>query len=308
MSTTVTSINIVKDEFQNQDGVIGYDSEYVVAFTGAYSAKNISEATGVPKYNDGRTDDNRVYAQNIAIDLVDGEYGDDDATQKAATVKVRWAMKSLEYNLDIFSQYDIEVGGTDITEAKHYDADGLSVVNSAGDLYHPLPEGPIRGCDITITKNERTNPVAKCVTYSYTTNAAAWFGVVGIGQGCFGKIVARRRSFVNSIGLIVYYWEVTYPIRIKRDGWKLMLLDNGFHKLVGTAPNQKKIKIVAPDGADYTVPQPLDGAGGAIDTAANPDWTPVFFPPDGRNMCDATNWNALNLPNPFVDPPAPIGG
>jgi hypothetical protein len=286
------------------DGDTGpwYTSIYKVQFTGTWSAAALNTAGGsLPLHLSGRTDDIRVYASDIKVTLDPDESFDESlTTKKQAIYTVDYKMRSLTYDINPLNRpAEIEWGGSDQQNFSNYDITGAPIVNSAQDFYDSIPGQPVRGGELTITKNEQSNPYNKCINYSYTCNSDQWY-LVAPGIGLIGKISARKIYESVSTNLsptgFMTYWQVQYPIKLKRDGWNFKPISAGWNQYTDAGP---KMPILNPTTMQsYSVVQPLDRNGRALDTTG--PWVPVIFPTNGYKMIENAAWATLSLPNPFL--------
>src|SRR5690606_29650508 len=144
----------------------------------------------------GTAQDDTVTATSITVELADASHaiGTEDDPAVAA-YRVSYATKQrtgIEVDPNpLDAPPDISWGGSELTQVTQTDAEDDPIVNSAGDLYDPLPERPVRGGEVEISINTSTNPASWCTTYSYTTNNAEWYGVAQ-GNALIGKITASK--------------------------------------------------------------------------------------------------------------------
>lgn len=269
-----------------------YERTYKVRFTGPYSCAALNQSThpDLPKVGQVHPEDDDAGVSSVKPEL-DGE---STPTDGLALYHVTYQPKPQGEGTGTVHPLDrppeIEWGGSDLTEVVSKDTTGAPIKNSAGDFYDPLPERPIRGGEVTITRNEASNPAATCVNYSYTMNNATWH-TVAKHNALIGKITAtiQREEFA---GGQITYWKVSYPIRLRRDSWALKLIDNGYRKKVGSTVRS------ATDDVGNTSPVPvlLNGSGGELPVGGSP----VVFPTDGYLVNEETDFGSLNLPNPFA--------
>ena len=288
---TIDDVKTVEVTGSLGDNGASYRMTFHVYFSGGYDAAQLLYNTDsdLPKRLDGYASDTSVYCSNVEVSLADNDGG---VSTGIAIYQATFSPKQLTYaESPLDRPADIEWGGIDLTETVSTDINDLPIVNSAGDYYDPLPERPIRGSGVVITRNEAANPATVVTTYSNTTNSAAWHGVAE-GNALMGQITATKQSEMVD-GATVTYWRVSYPIRMRRNGWKLLLIDNGY-RLKDADDNRQTITDDV--GQQPVVPVLLDGAGGVLPTGG----TPVVFPTSGYEITETANFGTLNLPNPFA--------
>lgn len=318
MSFAITAIVKKSEEGGQNDQGVFYTQRWQVTFSGGWDCKACKNTTftdgtygALPKYYATHQTDALAYVNEIKCKLEDEESALDVGV---AEYVVTYAQKSLTSDPDPLSRpAEIEWGGTDLTETPIRDKDGNPLVNSAGELYDGLPERPIHGAaDCSITFNQADNPATTVTDFSYTTNNATWNGVAK-GNALFGKITARKmQEQVN--GSTVVYWRITFPIRFRKDGWRVKPWDSGWLVAVDTDGDSNDDAQRAHRDDHGQVPRKptfLDGHGHALefDHTLPFKMDPVIFPTtdnpsgwtgDGYPIEDESDWSTLSLPNPFA--------
>ena len=274
-----------------------YERVYQVFFSGGYSCAELNRTAhaSLPKIGDEHPEDDEAKVQSVKPSLHSEDGGVDEGV---ALYSVSYGPKPRN-ELDAPTPHpldrpaEISGGGSDITETADKDVSGEAIKNSAGDFYDPLPERYVPAAEITISRNEETNPLTRATVYSHTVNSGTWYGVAA-GNALLGKISWDKQSEEYQ-GQTITYWKVTYPISLKvdEDGWRLKLIDNGYRKLVSGEPRTATDDV----GNTSAVPVLLDGSGGELSVGG----TPVVYPTDGYQIYVEQNWNALALPNPFAE-------
>lgn len=200
--------------------------------------------------------------------LVTAQYGPYDASMFGAD-PVAWPIK-------------VVFTGQMREQIIYYDQAGDAIVNSAGEGY----DDPITIDDprytMTITRNElcSTFDLSLASDFGGTTNLNAWNGFGA--KKCKMGIITTGDPTLDSNNQ-VYFYVVTYPVEINRDGWARKLLDRGFNALSGGVLSPILIKGQKPDD-----PPLLDGTGGVL----APGGTPVFRE---HEVVPSTDWAGLNL-------------
>lgn len=296
MAFAITDVKRISDTPSFDEGGPSYTTIDQVYFSGGFSASALlyNADARLPKRGDKRIDDPLVYADQISPSLAANEGA---VSTGIALWQVKWSMIKPYGNnagLDpnpINRPPEIRGGPIGLTETADKTTDNKPIVNSVGLVYDGLPERPIRGSAFTITRNEATNPAARAVNFSNSVNATAMFNNIGVGNGCMGDIEYEQVFEVYG-GQTVKYWRVTYPLKCRRDGWNVKLIDNGYCYLDATGN-----VLTNTDSVGNIVPQQvlLDGAGKKLAKGA----LPVIYPAGGSPILDLLDWSPLQLPNPF---------
>lgn len=293
---TIVSAHKSKGKFTYSGGKLTYSATYNVKFTGAYSEDGLYAllgTSGLPAAG-SRFGSTQLYALSV-----DGALDDDSITQPtdrpgAARINYTWSSNAGDAGTTsedpVTLPPSIEWGGSDATETTHVSTDNKSIVNSAGDLYDPLPVRYIRGGEVSISYWTTTNPANTCVTNSYTTNDSTWNGVAK-GNGLIGKVTASNQYFTIG-GTQQQRWKLTWPLKFNRSGWTCKLIDNGFCK---KASGKKSHIQNDGDGSFVIVPVLLNGSGDKLSDGA----APVIYPTAGYKILEETSWSSLGIPNPF---------
>jgi hypothetical protein len=289
---TITQVKKIAESGQATKDGYTYEEVYQAYFTGGYSTAALLHNThaDLPKVADEKDGDPSSFATTVKPELEDGSWHGEGI----ARYTVSFAPKGTdeEHKHPMQRRPKIVWGGSGLTETVRKEVDGLPIKNSAGDFYDPLPERPVRGARVTITVNLEENPASICDEFSWSTNGAAWFGVPA-GKGMMEEVTAELVS-EQFEGETVEYWTVTFPIRFRRDNWKLKLLDNGYRQK--DPATGAVTTILDPLGERPAVPVLLNGAGEELPEGE----PPVVYPTAGYNLNEATNWGSLPLPNPFA--------
>lgn len=293
----ITEVTLIKSSGKwNEESGKTYSQTYHVYFTGMYSIGTLLNQNGsdsllpaVGDSGDTWVDDDDVVCTDIGGDIDDNSppTGTSDLPS-FAVFDATFAEVDNEFEPNPLNDPPrIQWGGSDLSEVTTKDKDGAPIVNSAEDLYDPLPPQPIQGGEVTITWNIDENPADIVVEYSNTTNESTWHGVAA-GNGLIGKITASNARTRNGIE----YWELSVPILFNRRGWRFKPIDNGFRELIGSV----RMSVTDASGAPVNVPVLLNGAGAELAIGG----TAVVFPTDGYKLMDETNWSTISIPNPFA--------
>jgi hypothetical protein len=181
----------------------------------------------------------------------------------------------------------VSFGGESTERVIYFDRNGDAILNSAYDRFGDPITVPDHLRTMTITRNElvRTYNPELASTYSDTVNDATWNGFAA-GRCLMGIISTGEPQFDSTNR--VYYYTVTYPVRIERPGrtWVKELLDQGFNVLDSSSP-PKQIPYTN-GGQPASDPVALDGSGGKLPT----NGTPVSLTFD---VYDEADWSGLNI-------------
>ena len=175
-------------------------------------------------------------------------------------------------------------GGKTVEKLVLYDQAGNPILNSAGDPFdEPITIDDSRS-SLTVVRNESaaTFSLSTCETYRDTLNLLAW-NAFALKTVKLGTISAGELQFDSNTQ--TWYYAVTYPFEINRDGWQRKLLDRGFAYLDGS---NKLRRLVGPDGQAPGEPTLLDGTGHQLAHGA----TPVFISSD---VYPAVDWTPLAI-------------
>jgi hypothetical protein len=287
------------------------EAVWEVNFTGLWTSVGLIDSAniiGLDTYGDyieNLVTGNLSYAADITAALEDGSQsmtvGDGGVGMAIYSVKYT-PITAERLDLSPLSRpVQIDGGGLDLTEVRRVDQNGNAIINPVGDYYEGLPNFYIEGGEITLTRNEASNPLSTAQSYSFSTNQDNWFGVAPY-QGLFGKI-SFKKMFEQYQGAQVIYYSVTYPIRNRTDtnGWNFCPLAYGYRYY----PQTGKPAVAFVDGGGVHGPCFLAANG----TLLNPDGTaqpttPAIFPaasgsgPAGYVTLKQQTWGTLGLPNP----------
>lgn len=272
-----------------------YTVSYQVAFSGQYDEATLLNSGGtsiggvtLPSINQAHSTDLYVVVSNIEADLE----GNSSPYDGLATYQVTYTASSFDslpiHPLDRDPQ--ITWRGTSRTEVARVDINGKAILNSAKQLYDPLPEKPTEGGEVSISYNISGNPASICANYSNTVNSGAIWGVPA-GNGLIGIIEGTRQSELFE-GVTVNYWTLSLPIAFNNQGWRFKCIDNGYKYLNAGEPETHRDKI----GTPTPTPILLNGSGGEYTGTDG-----VIFPTAGYKIINETSWSGISgLPNPFA--------
>lgn len=216
-------------------------------------------------------------------------------------VEVRYETKGEEdedeQDNPLLSLPEIRTSFEQIEEVVQGELDGTAksdfsdaILNSAGETFDPPPTRQVSNLVLTITRNENVaaNHPAIAQEYVDTVSSGAFFGQPARTARMVGISVDRQVKQLDD-GTVTAYLKTTYTVHF-RDTWRLSLLDHGTYFI---NDNQEKESFV--DAAGHPYLGLLDGAGGSLDSTADP----VFLTP--KKIYLEKDWSALSLPSSFAE-------
>lgn len=155
------------------------------------------------------------------------------------------------------------------SEAYFVDQDNWQVVNSAGQPFDEMPERDRITSGVTITVNQSRIDVDQMYEFSNTVNLRAFTISDGTSTWIIPKLLAKIGAISASelkIESDIKYYEVTYPISIRKEGWLDVFLDQGYYEIV----NGELQEIRAKGQRPIKKPAPLNGSGHALSAGSAP--------------------------------------
>jgi hypothetical protein len=171
-----------------------------------YSANGSFDSTAVVLKIDGQQD-----GENPQVWVITVDYGppnvDTSNGQNNPNPLLRPAVVSFGFNKSqrIVTRY----------------VDGRPICNSAGDEFNPPLTVDCSNPVLTVSRNEPVFNPAIAVAYQDAVNSDGFFGAA---PGC-AKVAGI--SAVSQTENNYFFWEVTYQIEFRWDGWQPILLDYG---------------------------------------------------------------------------------
>ena len=243
---------------------------------------NAHVSTGVGPYDDDYEEDLASFVNEISVDAAseDGIYW---------TVTVNYGPgNTLELGGDpTLWKIRVRFGGERTERVVLFDRHGNPIMNSAGDRFGDPLTVDSHMSTMLITRNEKvsTFDLGKASDFSDTVNNATWNGFPA--DWCkMGIIETSDEQWDASTG--TWYYTVTYPVKINRNGWTKQLLDQGFNELDAYGESKP---ILSRDGQPIADPRPLDGMGAALSGTEGYD-TPVVLP---FEVEDSVDWSGLGI-------------
>lgn len=108
------------------------------------------------------------------------------------------------------------------------DLDDEPIVNTFNTPFNPFPEIDDSRPILVIIRNE-AHPFnySRAISYQDAVNSDNFYGF-DPGQAKMAGIAAQRRTeYIESTMSTLVYWQVTYEIHFRREGWQLKILNRG---------------------------------------------------------------------------------
>lgn len=234
---------------------------------------------GLPIGDPNREFDNGAFVESISAEMDQGQGG------IQWTVTVNYA----PYDASLFgsdpSLWPIKVsfGGDRTERVVYFDKFGNPITNSAGDPFDPPITIDDSRSTMTVTRNELISAfnLSLAETFRDTINAGVWNGFAAHTVKC--GIISTSEPQYDSNNF-VYYYTVTYPFMIDRNGWRKVILDAGCNEL----DSYGNPRPIMNKGQQVSDPVPLDGAGHRLMEG----YTPVFLTIDAY---DEVDFGGLNI-------------
>ena len=152
---------------------------------------------------------------------------------------------------------------------------GIPVTNSANVRFTNVPEKEDSIPFLTIVKNEPpvlTSIMQKKATYENKVNLDDFYSIAAAGYAKMGPITFSQQ-FTNGVA----YYEVTYTVYFRTDGWNIEILDQGRYQWVNSDPNDySREPIVDAQFMPVTSDMLMDGSGFACTDSDPPLPTDVI--------------------------------
>lgn len=108
------------------------------------------------------------------------------------------------------------------------DADGLPILNSAGDPFESDPTRDVGELLLTITRNESSYDLAKALAFMNKTNDAQ-FTFPNVGTVEKGQALCKHIRVVEGYKPSASYVRVVYSFGLHEDGFRTRILDQGYN-------------------------------------------------------------------------------
>lgn len=167
-----------------------------------------------------------------------------------------------------------------------------AIVNSANEVFDPVPQMDKSRIIITIKKNYdvASGVEQQVMLFHDTINLDTWWGFMPGQVKCQGAAIDGIKMRQQAQGGVIYYLEVTWTFAcLPQDTWNLTLLDVGSYY---NDANGKPQEFLTTDGHPRL--GFLDGRTGAI----SPDDAPHYIAPIRIYINHA--FGSLNLPQSFA--------
>lgn len=159
------------------------------------------------------------------------------------------------------------------TETYFVDTEDKRVVNAAGDTFDQIPEREAATLFVQIVRNESSYDPTLAMQYANAVNASG-FVVDGksipAGAAKMSPITGEPKTEGE-----YEYFEVTYTIKFREEGWKQYFENAGYNALNDEG---KLYRIRDQKGQEIVKPRALNSDGTAKDEGAEPD-EPLEFTP-----------------------------
>ena len=189
------------------------------------------------------------------------------------------------------SNVSISFGSKSIEWYQPFDINGKAFINSAGDVYDPVPSIPLDLVTININRRENTFDPDNITEFKNTVNENA-IVIAGVdiiqGYGRLTEYNATRK--VDSEG--IFYYDVSYQVTVAdpafMPGWEVHLVDQGKFELIDGKSTEIRL---AGDKSPVTRDIPLNGKGRVLPEADRDQLEINEF-----EVFLEANWANLNLP------------
>jgi len=153
--------------------------------------------------------------------------------------------------------WEVEWGFATANEPINTDITGKPILNSADESPDPPITREISDLVLRIRRNEAAFNPLQAAEYKDAINSDWFWGFAPDLVRCtqYNANIARSGNF--------WYWQVKYEFQIRRIGWKLKIVDEGFREKTGIDSEGKPIYKVIKDDEEISISQPqqLDGNG-----------------------------------------------
>jgi len=156
---------------------------------------------------------------------------------------------------------NVSFGFQQFSKVVERDQNGKLIANSAKEPFDPPVEIDDSRPVLTVTRNEFAFNFSLIEQYKDAVNSDPFMGF-GAGQVKVFNISGTRKSEERRI-----FWEITYEFHVRREGWKLKLLDWGTRELIANEPKNIREKD---DNQPVLKPFPLNGQGQKAGAGADP--------------------------------------
>lgn len=268
-----------------------YTRQFVVETSGpAVGPLAVRSASGIPQpgtfYTNGLAESDPDYEWDAGAFVTSVE-----ASMDSGSGGIQWTVTVNygPYDANEFSgdpttwKIKVTIGGEHTEKVLYFDQDGVPVRNSAGDPFDPPFALDDSRSTLTVTRNELVSTfdltLAELMRDGINQNAWNGFDAHTVKCGIITTSDPQYDSFNQR-----WYYTVTYPYTINRDGWKVKLLDAGCNEL--NEAEDAAIPIMN-GGQQVSDPVPLDGTGHRLPVGE----TPVTLEFNGYKVVDYDIFN-----------------
>lgn len=261
-----------------------YDSDLAVNATGipAINAKwpnNISgRATPTVRSKSAKLWDNNSRLHWLVEVKYSNERTNDEKENAADPDTEPW-------NLDpVYSSDHVEY-----QESADVEYSGSAIVNSAGDMFDPVPQYSRGNTKITVSRNTLAFSESTAKALRLTVNAAA-FTLHGVqydaGLVKLLRWTSSTNTWTDSNGADISYYSETLEFEISRYTWghELKILDRGYRARPGVG--EDPVRVLDANGNPVPEPVLLASDGTQLAEGADPNF--IY-----AQVYEPANWNAL---------------
>ena len=154
--------------------------------------------------------------------------------------------------------WEIEWGFAVHNEKIDRDISGEPLVNSSGESFDPPVTRDFYDLVLRITRNEEAYDPIKASDYKGSINGDIFFGFAP------GLVKCTQLNARSARQADLWYWIVTYEFQMRKLGWQLRLIDEGFRTkgpAVDSEGNLVIQEITDDNGVKVSQPVQLDGEG-----------------------------------------------
>lgn len=204
-------------------------------------------------YATGYDRDNGARVKNVSCRIVDN-----DNTTWLVTVEYSSEVEESPEN-PLLREPEVSWEFQQFQKPAERDVNGNTITNSAGDPFDPAPEVDDSRPVLVVVKNEATFNEARAIQYQDAVNTDQFRGFEP-NQAKIQSITGRKMEENN-----VEFWQVTYTVHFRREGWNLEILDRGYNEAGGTPIFDEK-------GQKPSQPPLLNGSGQKLESSGTPQY------------------------------------
>lgn len=212
---------------------------------------------------------------DFTVWIVTGEYSSDKDKRDSSTTATENPLAR---------HWDVSWSTETYQRVATKDIDGDPIQNTADEDFVDPAEVERSRLQLTVRRNEAYFDAAKMLTYVDTVNKRKFYG--SEPQTAKIKSISASEKVENTEEGQFRYYEVTYVIQFRQEGWLLSLLNQGLRKKISDGVY---VKMKDESGQPLTKPVLLNEAG---DDVLGADEDPVFI---DFQVYEEKDFGALNL-------------